>query len=65
MEVEELTDLGEHVLARVHEYGRGAGSGVEVDRQLFQLFQLRDQKIVRLRMFEDRHDALEAAGLTE
>ena len=45
--------------------GAAKASGVEVDRQLFQLFQLRDQKIVRLGMFEDRHEALEAAGLSE
>src|SRR4051812_24608239 len=63
--VEELTELGEHVLARLHEHGRGKGSGVEVDRHLFQLFTLRGDKIVRLRMYEDQAEALEAAGLSE
>src|SRR4051794_4118518 len=65
IEVEDLTDLGEHVLARIREYGRGKGSGVEVERQLFQLFTLRSDKIVRVRMYEDHADALEAAGASE
>jgi len=61
----ELTDLGERVLARICERGRGKGSGVEVEREVFQLFTVRDERITRLRMFEDKKDALEAAGLSE
>jgi uncharacterized protein len=64
-QMEELTDLGEQVLARICERGRGKGSGVEVERQLFQLFTLRGGKIVRLRMFMDRDEALKAARLSE
>jgi ketosteroid isomerase-like protein len=65
IDVEELTDLGEHVLARLHERGRGRGSGVEVERELFQLFTIRGDKIVRLRMFDTSGEALRAAGFSE
>jgi len=65
IDVEELTDLGEHVLARLRERGRGKGSGVEVERELFQLFTIRGDRIVRLRMYDTRPEALEAVGLSE
>ena len=42
--VEELTDLGEHVLARTRHHGRGKGSGVEVEREIFQLWTLRQTR---------------------
>jgi ketosteroid isomerase-like protein len=65
MNVEELTDLGEQVLVRVRERGRGKGSGVEVERELFDLFTIRGDRIVRLRMYDTRPEALQAAGLRE
>jgi len=65
IDVEELTDLGEQVLARLRERGRGKGSGVQVERELFQLFTIRGDRIVRLRMYDTRPEALEAAGLSE
>ena len=65
IELEGLTDLGEHVLARICERGRGKGSGVEVERELFQLFTFRDDRIARLRMYQDEKEALEALGLLE
>lgn len=65
VEAEELTDLGDHVLARTRHYGRGKGSGVEVQQQIFQLLTLRDGKIVRMRMYYDEAEALEVAGQRE
>ena len=65
IDLEELTDLGDHVLARLRKRGRGKGSGVEVERELFQLFTFRDDRIARLRMYEDEKEALEAAGPRE
>jgi ketosteroid isomerase-like protein len=63
VEAEELTDLGDQVLARTRHRGRGKGSGVEVQQQIFQLLTLRDGKVVRMRMYYDEAEALEAAGL--
>jgi ketosteroid isomerase-like protein len=62
VEVEELVDLGEHVLARTRHHGRGKGSGAEVEQQIFQLWTLRDGKIVRARMYYDQAEAFEAAS---
>jgi ketosteroid isomerase-like protein len=48
-----------------HLYGRGRGSGVEVEMRNWQLFTVRDGLIVRYRLFAKREQALEAAGLQE
>jgi steroid delta-isomerase-like uncharacterized protein len=64
VKVEELINLGEHVLARTRHHGRGKRSGVEVEQQMiFQLWTLRHDKIVRAKMYYDKAEALEAVGL--
>jgi ketosteroid isomerase-like protein len=45
--------------------GTGRGSGVSVERDFFGLFDLRESKVVRFRLYESRKNALEAAGLSE
>jgi hypothetical protein len=65
VEVEELTDLGEHVLATTHHYGRGKGSGIEVEQKIFQVWTLSNGMVVRARMYYNRASALEAVGLSE
>jgi hypothetical protein len=62
IDVEELIDLGEHVLARTVHHGRGRGSGIEVEQRIFQLWTLGNDMIVRARMYYDEAEALEAAG---
>ena len=62
VEVEELFDLGDHVLARTRHHGIGKASGVEVEQQIFQLWTLRNDKVVRTRMYYDQAEALEAVG---
>jgi ketosteroid isomerase-like protein len=64
-EVEQLIDAGEQVVAAVRLSGKGKGSGAPVDQQDFHVFTLRDGKVVRQRVFHDRAEALEAAGLSE
>ena len=39
--------------------------GAPVEMQIFQLMTLHDGKIVRIRMYHDQAEALEAAGLRE
>jgi ketosteroid isomerase-like protein len=65
MAVEDLKVAGENVVAAVHISGRGKGSGIEVDLDVFQHFRLRDGRIVYLFEYPDRASALEAAGLSE
>ena len=65
VEVEELTGHGDSVLARTRHCGRGKGSGAEVEQQIFQLWVLRDERVVRATMFYDESEAREATGLTD
>jgi uncharacterized protein len=64
-ELRELIDIGDDVLAGGWQHGRGKGSGVEVSEEIFSVWTLQAGKIVRQRMFRDRTQALEAAGLGE
>ena len=45
--------------------GRGSQSGVEVNTRMYEVFTLREGKIVRMDEFTERATALEAAGLSE
>jgi ketosteroid isomerase-like protein len=63
IDLEEMEDGGDSVVACLHLTGRGKGSGVEVDLRVYQHFKLRDGKIVYLYEYADRGEALEAAGL--
>jgi ketosteroid isomerase-like protein len=62
---EELLDLGDRVLVTAQLTAQGAGSGVLVSQPLFQLFTLRRGLVVREHDFQDRGEALQAAGLAE
>lgn len=62
---EEFIDAGDRVLVTVHFRGRGRGSGIEVDARLYEVYALRDGKIVRMDEFTVRSEALDAAGLAE
>ena len=65
IDVEEILDGGDSVVACLHLSGTGKGSGVEVDRRFYMHWKLRDGKMVYLYEYEDRDEALEAAGLSE
>ena len=66
IEVDELRDLGERVLALFRWCGRGKGSRVEVEHLAAAIYDMRGGMIVRAEFFfEDRPKALEAAGLLE
>lgn len=65
VEAEEFTEAGGQVLAVVHLTGRGAGSGMEVDQRFFQIYAVHNGRITRMVEFLTRHEALEAAGLSE
>jgi ketosteroid isomerase-like protein len=64
-EVEELRDLGDQVLALLHETARGASSGVDVDQHPGFLHEFRGDRMVRVRAYLDRREALKAVGLEE
>jgi ketosteroid isomerase-like protein len=62
---EEFIDAGDCVLVTVHFRGRGRGSGVAVEARFYEVYTLRDGKVVREDEYTERAQALEAAGLRE
>ena len=62
---EEFVDRGDRVVVTVRLGGRGRGSGVEIDARFYDVYTLRDSKIVRMDQFTERSQALEAAGLPQ
>jgi ketosteroid isomerase-like protein len=65
VDIERAFDCGEDVLLFVRIRGHGSHTGIPLDVQIAQLVTLRGGKIVRVRVFPDRQEALEAAGLSE
>ena len=65
LDVEELIDAGDQVLAVIREREVGRGSGVPVETSHLAVWTLADGKVTRMQMFDDRPEALEAAGLSE
>jgi ketosteroid isomerase-like protein len=59
---EEFVDMGDCVVVTVRLRGRGRGSGVEIDARFYDLYALREGKIVRMDQFTERSEALEASG---
>jgi ketosteroid isomerase-like protein len=64
-EIEEMRDLGSQVLVLTVQHGRGKGSGVEVEAPYAVLYDLHRGKITRMALYQEKADALEAAGLRE
>jgi ketosteroid isomerase-like protein len=65
-EVERIFEarVGE-VLVFVHSRGRGRGSGLEMDNHIAWVWTFRGDKAVRLVVYEEQAEALEAVGLSE
>jgi ketosteroid isomerase-like protein len=62
---EEFEDRGDRVVVTVRLRGRGRGSGVDIDARFYDVYTLRDRKIVRMDQFTERSEALKAVGLGE
>jgi ketosteroid isomerase-like protein len=67
--IQELLELIEapdgRAVALVRQSGRGRQSGVPVVIHFFELFTIRDGKVLKIEFFRHRADALQAAGLGE
>jgi ketosteroid isomerase-like protein len=64
-DIEDLVDNGDQVIGVIHEHALGRTSGAKTDRRTGWITTLRAGRIVRLEIFLDPGDALEAAGLRE
>jgi ketosteroid isomerase-like protein len=65
MEVVEMRDSGDVVVAALRAVGHGAGSDLPVDDNIFQATRWRDRRCVWWQVFRTKAEALEAVGLSE
>jgi ketosteroid isomerase-like protein len=54
----ELTEIGDAILVRAHQTGRGKLSGIEITQDLFVTLRLRDGKFVEYGIYTSREDAV-------
>src|SRR5688500_13351811 len=62
-EVQDLVDAGDKVVLLYRQVGKSKESGVEVEERAGWVYTLREGKIARVEMFQDRETALRAAGV--
>jgi ketosteroid isomerase-like protein len=62
-EIEELRDVGDKVVATVHQRGRFKMSGVLLEGSMVQVWTFRDGKEARMDIYSDPREALKAVGL--
>ena len=62
---EEFEHVGDRVVVAVRMRARGRASGIPVDARFYDVYTLRQGKIVRMDQFTEQAEALEAVGLTE
>jgi ketosteroid isomerase-like protein len=65
LDVDEVVEDGDDVVASVHITARGRGSGVTTDVRFYAQLKSRDGKIAYIYDHEDKAAALEAAGLPD
>jgi ketosteroid isomerase-like protein len=63
LEVEELLDAGDEVVAIVRQSGRSKATGLPVDMRFAQIWTLADGKETYMRMYADPDEALRVVGL--
>jgi ketosteroid isomerase-like protein len=62
---EEIIDTGDELIVFVHEVARGRKSGVVVETDTAAINTLHEGRVIQVRNYLDRSEALEAAGLRE
>jgi ketosteroid isomerase-like protein len=58
-------DVRDEVVATLHERGRLGRSGIAVEDRFAHVWTLREGAVVRIQVFDDQAEALEAVGLPE
>jgi ketosteroid isomerase-like protein len=62
-EIEEILEGDDHVLTSIRIRGRGRGSGLYVEQSIAVVWTVHDRRVMRVRGYRDRLEALEAAGI--
>jgi len=62
---EEFFDAGDHVVVRLHQWGRGTGSGAMVDGDYWLTYAFEHGKVTRFTIFADRGQAFEDVGISD
>src|SRR5262245_39457116 len=62
---EEVIGHGDRVFVAARFQARGRGSGIEVETSLYEVYTVRNGKVLRIDEYAHRAEALEAAGLSE
>jgi ketosteroid isomerase-like protein len=65
LEVEKICDAGDKVVALLHARGRAGTTGMRLDMAFAQAWTIREGRLVRMDMYSDPSEALEAVGLEE
>jgi len=63
-EPEEFIDAGNAVIVVIRMHAKGAGSGVELDRQDAIVYRFSEDKILRTDYYNSKQQALEVAGVS-
>jgi ketosteroid isomerase-like protein len=64
-DIEDIRSSRDRVFITAHHYGRGKTSGVDVDMTNWQVFTVREGRIIRYAVYASREQALDAAELSE
>jgi ketosteroid isomerase-like protein len=64
-DIEKWVPAGDSVVALAHHHATGKRSGIDVDMRNWQVFTIRNGKVVRYGLVRTEAQALEAAGLSE
>jgi ketosteroid isomerase-like protein len=65
VEMKEVIDAGDYVVADVRVHGRGRASGAPFEEHEVHVLRIRDGKATELREYRSKAEALEALGLSE
>jgi ketosteroid isomerase-like protein len=65
IEADEYREVGDSIVVRARRTGIGKGSRVPVEDEVFHVWSFRGGKVIRMEVFRNEAEALEAVGLTE
>ena len=65
IEAQEIIEVGDSAVVPVHQRAQGTQSGAATEFAYFHVWTFRGEKAIRLEVFRERGEALEAVGLSE